>query len=423
MTVPSTARRAGPFSGNGVATSFSFSFKTFAAGDLVVTRTSSVGVETTLVKDSDYSVSLNGDQDTSPGGSITYPISGSPLASGEQLTITSALAYEQTTDLLGGGAFNARVIEDTFDRMVIQIQQLDERADRTLTLPVGSTASAALPAPEALNLLAWNATADGVQNVNPASLLTVAGSSGFATQLFSGNGSTTAFTLTENPGFVANVEVFISGVRQSPVTDYTVSNTTLTFVSAPPAGTSNILVRWGQTLGVGVPGDGSVTAAKLSGSLIRSGTTQPATSGTAVEFTDVPAWAKRIRLQLFGLSTNGTSRLLVQLGTASGWVTSGYTSCAMYNSGTAGAFSSASNGFLLEPTNAGATAAARAGVATLEVADGNRWVFTAMTYQGSSVFISSAAGRHEVASVNAVRIIADNGTDIFDAGPVGITYE
>jgi hypothetical protein len=283
--------------------------------------------------------------------------------------------------------------------------------------------SSALPEPEALHLLAWNGTATAVENLNPGDLLMVAGSFGFATQVFSGNGSTTAFTLTESPGFVGNVEVFISGVRQSPVTDYTVSNTTLTFVSAPPTGTSNIFVRWGQTLGVGVPGDGSVTAAKLSGSMIRSGTTKAATSGTAVVFTDVPAWAKRIRLQLFGLSTAGVAPLIVQLGTASGWVASGYVSCAMYNSGVVNAYGTNSNGFLLEPVNIGNPFSTRAGVVTLEVADGIRWVFTAMTYPGADVVISSAAGRHEMAGVNAVRIIAANGTDTFDAGHVGITYE
>lgn len=336
MTVPATARRAGPFNGNGTTTAFSFTFKTFAAGDLQVVKTSTIGIESILVLDSDYSVTLNGDQDASPGGSITYPISGSPLATGEKLTVISVLAYEQTTDLLGGGAFNARVIEDTFDRTVVQIQQLEERADRALTLPVSSAASVELPVPQASHLLVWNASANAIQNLNPANLLSII-----------------------NDGVVG----------------------------------------------------------------LQSGVTQPATSGTSIEFTSIPAWAKRIRLQLFGLSTDGTSRLLVQLGTASGWVTSGYASAAMYNSGISGAFNSASNGFLLEPTNVGSAFSNRAGIVTLEVADGARWVYTAMTYPVSSVLISSAAGRHEVTGVTKVRILADNGTDTFDAGHVGITFE
>jgi len=335
MTVPATARRAGPFNGNGTTTTFSFTFKTFAAGDLQVVKTSTIGVESVLVLDSDYSVSLNVDQDALPGGTITYPISGSPLATGEKLTITSDLAYEQTTDLLGGGAFNARVIEDGLDRTVIQIQQLEERLDRALSIPVSSAASAELPTPEASHLLVWNASGTAVENLDPANLLTI--------------------------------------------------------------------------IDEGVVG-------------IQTGTTKSA-AGTSIEFTDIPAWAKRIRLQLFGLSTNGASRLLVQLGTASGWVTSGYTSGAMYNSGVSGAYSSASTGFLLEPTNIGSSFASRAGIVTLEVADGARWVYTSMTYPTSSVVISSAAGWRETSDVTKVRIIAEYGTDTFDAGNVGITFE
>lgn len=71
MTVPSTARRAGPYTGNGSTTTFSFTFKTFAAGDLLVTRMDALGLETTLVLNSDYSVSLNVDQDTSAARSPT----------------------------------------------------------------------------------------------------------------------------------------------------------------------------------------------------------------------------------------------------------------------------------------------------------------------------------------------------------------
>lgn len=264
MTVPATVRRAGPYNGNGSTTSFSFSFKTYAASDLIVTKTEINGAETTLVLNSAYSVTLNPDQDASPGGTITYPISGSALAAGEKLTVLSQLAYEQTTDLLGGGAFNARVIEDTFDRTVIQIQQLEERLDRCVVIPASTSASALLPIPEPLQVLGWNAAGNALTNLNVDDFLTVAGSSGFSTQTFSGTGAQTAFTLSQNPGAIANLEVFISGVRQQPTADYSVSGTTLTFISAPPAGTDNVLVRWGTTLGIGVPSDGSVTLQKLA---------------------------------------------------------------------------------------------------------------------------------------------------------------
>ena len=54
---------------------------------------------------------------------------------------------------------------------------------------------------------------------------------------FSGNNSTTAFTLTLDPGDENNTRVFIDGVYQSK-SNYTVSGTTLTFSTAPPSGTA-----------------------------------------------------------------------------------------------------------------------------------------------------------------------------------------
>ena len=57
----------------------------------------------------------------------------------------------------------------------------------------------------------------------------------FVTDQFSGNGSTTAFTMSVAPANTASVLVAVSGVLQDPST-YSVSGTTLTFSSAPPNG-------------------------------------------------------------------------------------------------------------------------------------------------------------------------------------------
>ena len=58
---------------------------------------------------------------------------------------------------------------------------------------------------------------------------------------FSGNASTTAFTLSKT-GTTNGVAVFVENVRQIPTTAYAVSGTTLTFTAAPPTGTNNIYV-------------------------------------------------------------------------------------------------------------------------------------------------------------------------------------
>jgi len=135
MTISSTTRIAGPFIGNGTASVFPFTFKVFAAADLDVVRLNiSTGVETTLVLNSDYSVTLNGDQNTNPGGSIT--LLAGVLATGYTLVITSDIANLQPTDLTNQGGFYPEVITDALDRATIQIQQISDIGDRTLKIPI-----------------------------------------------------------------------------------------------------------------------------------------------------------------------------------------------------------------------------------------------------------------------------------------------
>jgi hypothetical protein len=62
-------------------------------------------------------------------------------------------------------------------------------------------------------------------------------------ELFSGTGSQTVYTMAYNPANTASIIIAISGVVQDPST-YTVSTNTLTFSTAPPSGTNNISVRY-----------------------------------------------------------------------------------------------------------------------------------------------------------------------------------
>jgi len=76
-----------------------------------------------------------------------------------------------------------------------------------------------------------------------------------------GDGSDTTLTLTDTPGSSNNVLVFLDGIRQTPVTDYTVSGTTLTFTTAPETGV-NVVALTGSASGID-PKDGSVTSSKI----------------------------------------------------------------------------------------------------------------------------------------------------------------
>lgn len=136
MTISSTTRKAGPFFGNDATTAFPFAFKVFKKQDVTVTLTTPQGVDVELVLDSDFTVILNTDQDASPGGTITYPRLGVPMAAGYRLTITGGLAYTQPTDIQNSGGFYPQTIEDMGDRSTIQIQQLLEQVARSLKFSV-----------------------------------------------------------------------------------------------------------------------------------------------------------------------------------------------------------------------------------------------------------------------------------------------
>lgn len=172
MTVANSIRKAGPFTGNGVTTSFPFSFKVFTSADLEVTLTAANGNQTVLTLDSHYSVSLNADQDNNPGGTITYPISGAKLSASESLTVLGDLAADQTTDITNLGNFQAQIHENAFDKLTILIQQLVEKYTRALVVPVNeSVTPGSLPnaAGRAGRFLAFNASGDPVASAGSGS--------------------------------------------------------------------------------------------------------------------------------------------------------------------------------------------------------------------------------------------------------------
>ena len=134
MTISSTVRIAGPFTGNGVTTTFPFTYKVFSTADVQVIRlTISTGIETTLTIVTDYNITLNGDQDSNPGGNIVLV---TPLLALYTLTATSDIANLQPTDLTNQGGFYPEVITDALDRATIQIQQISDIGDRTLKIPI-----------------------------------------------------------------------------------------------------------------------------------------------------------------------------------------------------------------------------------------------------------------------------------------------
>jgi len=147
MTLAATTRRADG-TGNGTASTFSFNFKVFDDDDIeVVVVRASTRAETTLVKNTDYTVSFTSSAMPSTG-TITlvdadqaWLDSNGKLATGYSIAILGAAEYKQDTRVSDQGTAWRSAVERQLDKTTILLQQVKERLGRALTLQKGSTES------------------------------------------------------------------------------------------------------------------------------------------------------------------------------------------------------------------------------------------------------------------------------------------
>ena len=164
---------------------------------------------------------------------------------------------------------------------------------------------------------------------------------------------------------------------------------------------------------------GAVTQAKRSEQLTL-GTAVASTSGTSIDFTGIPSWAKRVTVMFNGVSTNGTSVVLVQLGNTS-FVTSGYASIASGFTVTSANTLGFTTGFSTGDTSSAAMV--RFGAMVISNVSGNTWVADGgLALQGLGKHIFSG-GIALSGTLDRVRITTVNGTDTFDAGSINIMWE
>lgn len=356
MTVSSTVNRSGPYNGNGVTTTFVYGFRILGATHLTVVSTVD-GVDT-VVDPSDYSVSGVGD---AGGGNIVFTLA---PASDQAITIIRNTPFTQETDLENQGAYYAETVEAAFDLAAMRDQQLEERLDRAVQIPVGAD-PAELPTLienvirlsgsadnidivadniDAVNTLAPHAEdittnladihnfADVYQGAKPVdpterndSSPLQAGDLYFNTVVdlmkvytgiewrdaaaqslnmvagsFVGDGVETDFVLGTDPGVAANVIVWVGGTRQKPIDDYTVAGSTLSLIT-PPGNLVEIDTLIVSTVStLNVPASGSVEPESIGDGM--SVTFETATDvGAAV----VPSYMSAIRTNGYAAGGDG----------------------------------------------------------------------------------------------------------------------
>lgn len=156
--------------------------------------------------------------------------------------------------------------------------------------------------------------------------------------------------------------------------------------------------------------------------VITAATALATTSGTSVEFTNIPSWVKRITVMFYRVSLSGSDNILIQIGPSGAVVTTGYSSSfgwAINASNTIGV--GATNGFIVP---AGALNYAVTGIYTITLHDPTAYTYVGAgtTFQLSTTGAAAAGDVDLTGAVTNLKILA-TGSNTFDAGSVNILYE
>lgn len=139
MAINKVKRQTDPFICDGSQTVFPFDFKVFAPTDIGVLVNPSGSwftKDTALAYGQDYTVTLNENQETNPGGIATLK---KPQSQGTRLVVISQIEPLQTLTITRTGGFYPDALNSAFDRAIALIQELLGISKRALLVPQTSS--------------------------------------------------------------------------------------------------------------------------------------------------------------------------------------------------------------------------------------------------------------------------------------------
>jgi len=160
----------------------------------------------------------------------------------------------------------------------------------------------------------------------------------------------------------------------------------------------------------------------MASSILTSATVQNALT-TAVLFSSIPSWVKRITVMLNGVSTTSTGVPTIRLGPVGGIENTGYTSSVnLIASASVAGQVSATSGFEIVTT--GIAASLYSGNIVLTNITANTWIISGSLGVPLSGYNYLFAGNKTLAGVlTQLQLTTTGGTDTFDAGSINIMYE
>jgi hypothetical protein len=199
--------------------------------------------------------------------------------------------------------------------------------------------------------------------------------------------------------------------------DTSPSGTDVTLTLPTSAGSAGQYLRNSSTAGSLEFGD-----LPSSGLVLTRAASITTTSGTSIDFTNIPANVYRITVMFDGVSLSGTDYISIRIGDSGGLETSGYESGAALGA-SSGLFSDSQGGFLQTFANARGAANKYYGSTIITNLTGNTWVS-----QGTNYVTGYGAGGHNAGTktlsgtLDRLSVIP-SGNNTFDAGKINIIYE
>lgn len=382
MSVQSTLARIGyTISGAGP---YTIPYYFLKDTDLVVIRTPVVGDPITLVLTTDYTVTGAG---LEAGGTLTLV---APV-NGDLLTIINEPPINQLSTFPETGKLPAKSIESALDKLTIVMKRAYDLASRGLRLNDGDAATSfVFPVSSPGKLIGWN-SGGTLTNTSPTAI---------------GPSSVTSVELAD--GAVTTTKLASVPLQTLAV----ITNTQATDLGAVSAFVGAALNE----------ADAVAFHTAIATPLLAS---VASTSGTAIDFTGIPAGTKKITVLFSGVSTNaaGSANILVQLGDSGGIETSGYNG-VLSLIGAATVSTSAGNTAGFHATAAIAAAATFSGSIVIANISGNNWVANTSIARTDSPTLNLYVGEKTLtAALDRLRVTTGNGTDTFDAGVVNIICE
>lgn len=163
---------------SGGVTSFAFDFKVYDPTHVIVQwRSAASNTITQLTRNVHYTLTLNADQDSDPGGVVQAIATWlATLTNPDKVTIFRRVPLTQTTDLQAGDGFEPETVERRLDLLAMGLA--DIRAELARCLKIARTyefneVNTTIGRPSSGRVIAWNDEATGFQNEAPLESLSV----------------------------------------------------------------------------------------------------------------------------------------------------------------------------------------------------------------------------------------------------------